>query len=220
MHVIDVLARHGVEFVVIGGFAAELHRAPVPRTQDIDVTPRVSEANLARLSAALVELEARVRATGVPEGLAFSHDAASLARVGVWNLTTSVGDFDLSFRPTGTGGYEDLATNAIVVHFAGHDVAVAALADVVRSKEAAGRPKDLATLPALHRRLDTLEGANLDELRSGVLQVLNERQKAASQGEGVSRIGQAYPMAPGVGPVTSPGPGPPNDPPPVRGHHR
>lgn len=77
----------------------------------------------------------------------------------MWNLTTSVGDFDLSFRPTGTEGYEDLATNAIVVHFAGHDVAVAALADVVRSKEAAGRPKDLATLPALHRRLDTLEGA-------------------------------------------------------------
>ncbi len=125
-----------------------------------------------------------------------------------------------SFRPTGTEGYEDLATNAIVVHFAGHDVVVAALADVVRSKEAAGRPKDLATLPARHRRLDTLEGANLDDLRSGVLEVLNERQKAASQGQGVSRIGQAYPMAPVVGPATSPRPCPPDDPPPARSHHR
>lgn len=144
----SVLARHGVDFVVIGGCAAELHGAPVPATQDIDVTPELSEPNLARLSAALYELGARVRTAAVPDGLAFSHDASSLARSGFWNLTTTCGDFDLSFRPSGTEGYEDLAAEAVVVVIAGHDVAVAALADVVRSKEAAGRPK-LRTWPPL-----------------------------------------------------------------------
>lgn len=89
MRVIDVLARHGVEFVVIGGFAAELYRAPIAPTQDIDVTPRLSAPNLARLSAALTELGARVRTQGVTEGLAFSHDAESLARASIWNLTTT-----------------------------------------------------------------------------------------------------------------------------------
>ncbi len=59
--IIDVLSRHGVDFVVIGGFAAELYRAPVPPTKDIDITPSMTEPNLARLSAALDELGARIR---------------------------------------------------------------------------------------------------------------------------------------------------------------
>ena len=113
VRILDVLARHDVEFVVIGGFAAELYRAPIPRTQDVDVTPRLSEANLGRLSAALYELQARVRTVDVAEGLPFSHDASSLARVGVWNLTTAAGDFDLSFRHTGTEGYDDLVATPL-----------------------------------------------------------------------------------------------------------
>ncbi|MDQ6725904.1 MAG: hypothetical protein M3066_07045 [Actinomycetota bacterium] len=53
---------------------------------------------------------------------------------------------------------------------------MAALADVVRSKEAAGRPKDLAVLAILRRRLQTLTGASLDELRSAVFQGWRRRQ--------------------------------------------
>lgn len=174
--ILDVLSHHEVEFVVIGGFAAELYRVPVPPTEDIDVTPSTSAANLARLSAALKELGARIRTADVPEGLPFSHDATSLARAGVWNLMTPAGDFDVSFRPSGTEGYEDLVRNAVVVDLGDHHVAVAALADVVRSKEAAGRPKDLAVLGALRRRLQTLTGVSLDELRSGLLQGFRRRQ--------------------------------------------
>ncbi len=101
---------------------------------------------------------------------------SSVARAGVWNLTTTAGNFDVSFRPSGTDGQEDLAANAVVVDIGDHHVAVAALADVVRSKEAAGRPKDLAVLAILHRRLQTLTGASQDELRSAVLQGLRRRQ--------------------------------------------
>lgn len=82
LRIIEVLARHGVDFVVIGGFAAELYRAPVPPTKDVDVTPTMAASNLTRLSAALYELDARIRTAEVPEGLPFSHDANSLARAG------------------------------------------------------------------------------------------------------------------------------------------
>jgi len=173
--VIDVLARHKVEFVVIGGFAAELYQAPIPPTHDIDITPRMTEPNLARLSGALQELRARVRTEGVPEGLPFSHDATSLARTTMWNLTTDAGDFDLSFRPTGTDGYDDLAGNAVVLEVAGHDVAVAALVDVVRSKTAAGRPKDHATLDTLRQWASSLQGVSVEELRERMGHALRER---------------------------------------------
>lgn len=39
VRVIEILADHGVEFVIIEGFAAALHGAPIPATQDVDVTP-------------------------------------------------------------------------------------------------------------------------------------------------------------------------------------
>lgn len=180
VRILDVLARHGVDFVVIGGFAAELYRAPIPGTQDIDVTPNTSMPNLARLSTALDDLGARVRSHAVPEGLPFSHDAASLGRTSVWNLTTPAGEFDISFYPSGTDGYDDLAANAVMVEVGGHNVAVAALADVVRSKEAAGRPKDLNTLATLRQWVEVLRASTLDDLRSEAAQVL--RQRAGKKG--------------------------------------
>ncbi len=177
--VIAVLARHQVEFVLIGGFAAELYQAPVPPTQDIDITPRLTQPNLARLSSALDELQARIRTQAVPEGLAFSHDAASLAKATIWNLSTSAGDFDLTFRPSGTDGFEDLVTNAIVLDIAGHDVAVAALADIVRSKTAAGRPKDHATLDTLRQWVTRLAGVSAEDLCGRMHEALRRRAALA-----------------------------------------
>jgi hypothetical protein len=177
--VIEVLNRHGVEYVVIGGFAAEVHDAAVPPTRDIDVTPRSSPENLARLSAALYELDAKVRADGVPEGLSFNHDATSLAQARVWNLTSLAGEFDITFQPSGTAGYDDLAVNAIHLAVYGQDLPVADLADLIRSKEAAGRPKDFSALPALHRRLAEQAGIPL-------VQRIAEMTKAAAARAGAS----------------------------------
>jgi len=85
-------------------------------------------------------------------GIPFNHDAASLRRTDIWNLTCGYGEFDLAFRPAGIpGGYRELAIHAHLVAVEGVEVYVADLADVIRSKEAAGRPKDLRVLPALYR---------------------------------------------------------------------
>lgn len=146
------LQRHDVDFVLIGGMAAALHGSPL-LTQDIDITPLRTQDNLRRLSNALREMDARVRAAELDEPLPFDHNADSLAAVEVWNLATPHGDFDISFIPTGTGGYDDLRRDATEVAFRGLRIVVASLADVIRSKEAAGRDKDRRALPVLREIL-------------------------------------------------------------------
>jgi hypothetical protein len=151
--ILRVLAEHRVAYVLIGGLAAAIHGSD-ELTTDIDITPNSSPSNLGRLSAALDDLHAMVRTENEPEGLPFDHDAESIARVTTWNLLTDFGALDLTFQPAGTQGYPDLRRDAERIVILGIPVTVASLADVVRSKEAAGRPKDLRSLPALRRLLD------------------------------------------------------------------
>ena len=65
------------------------------------------------------------------------------------NLETDAGDLDVSYVPTGTGGYDDLASRADRFDLNGVIAPTAALLDVIRSKTAANRPKDQASLPLL-----------------------------------------------------------------------
>lgn len=151
--ILRTLHDRGVRFVVIGGFASLFHGS-AHVTYDIDITPERSTENLSRLSDALRDLDARIRAEGLDDPLPFHHDAKSLDAVAVWNLRTPHGDLDISFCPSGTSGYADLHRDALDTTVLGIRVEMASLADVVRSKEAAGRPKDQLTLPTLRRLLD------------------------------------------------------------------
>jgi len=147
-----VLAAHDVDFVLIGGYAAALHGSD-HLTFDVDITPSRDAANLDRLSEALHELRARVRVDGIEGGLEFQHDGPSLARASMWNLVTDAGDLDLSFEPCGTDGWADLHRGAVTVGLVSGPTEVASLADIVRSKETANRPKDQLVLPTLRRLL-------------------------------------------------------------------
>jgi len=150
--IVAALNRHQVRYVVIGAFAAIAQQAPIPATRHIDLTPEASQENLTRLSLALKELGARIRTDEVPDGLPFDHDATSLAAAEVWNLICADGEFDISFHPSGfTAGYAQLVVNAHRLRVGEVEVVVADLADVIRSKESAGRPKDLRVLPMLYR---------------------------------------------------------------------
>ena len=154
-----VLAGEGVQFVLIGGMAAVLH-GDVGVTVDLDVVPDRDAANLERLARALRTLRARIRTEGEPEGLAFDCSAQffeSLSPDSIVNMTTEAGDLDVTFCPSGTQGFGDLRRDAVRIE-AGErlHVLVASLADVIRSKEAAGREKDRLALPRLRRLLDRL----------------------------------------------------------------
>lgn len=155
LEILRVLERHRVRYVLIGAAAARVAGAPVV-TEDIDVTPAADHENLERLAAALRELGARLRSVE-PAGVAFQVDARTLAGAELWTLTTSAGDLDLCFLPAGTRGYDDLRREASRERLGrGLTVTVASLRDVIRSKEAAGRDKDLAQLPLLRRTLEQI----------------------------------------------------------------
>jgi hypothetical protein len=159
--IVSALNKHRVRYVVIGAFAAIAQQAPIDPTRDIDFTPDTAIDNLRRLSAALKDLDARIRTDAVADGLPFDHNGASLGRAAVWNLICRYGEFDLSFRPSGfDGGYAQLAVHAHRVTVDGIDVTIADLDDVIRSKEAAGRPKDLRVLPALYRHRANRRGGS------------------------------------------------------------
>lgn len=155
---LDVLAAHDVDFVVIGGFAVELYDVAVPPTRDVDITP-AGGSNLERLAAALDELDARLRVPdGPPEGVKLPGgiDGTFLAEMTTAALVTAAGPLDISLRPDGTDGYPDLAQQSVEIEYEGRSVPVASLEDIIRSKEAAGRSKDIMVLPALREHLRRL----------------------------------------------------------------
>ncbi|MBX7068553.1 MAG: hypothetical protein K1X38_04130 [Microthrixaceae bacterium] len=157
--VFEVLQRHDVEYVLIGGLAAVAHGSPLPTT-DVDVTPDRRRENLDRLAGALRELEARIRTTD-PDGVVFPVDGAFLAaQPRMLNLTTAAGDVDLTFVPAGfEGGFDDLCVESDPVELVdGVIVRVATLRAIIRSKEAADREKDRRALPYLRALLDETGG--------------------------------------------------------------
>ena len=148
-----VLVGHGVQFVLIGGMAARLHDTGHP-TIDVDICPAADDANLARLAGALSELGARLRVSGDVEGVPFEAHADMLRDTELMTLITQHGPLDLCFAPAGfPDGYVTLSENASVIELVAVDVPVASLEDVVASKRAAGRPKDVIALPPLEARL-------------------------------------------------------------------
>ncbi len=138
---ITTLAAHGVSYVLIGAMAARL-QGFARMTADADITPARDAANLEKLASALRDLNARVYTEGVPEGLPFDVSARTLARAEIWNLVTEAGRLDIVFIPSGTGGYDDLAAGAVRFRVFGVELDAARLEDILRSKEAAGRPQD------------------------------------------------------------------------------
>jgi len=137
---------------VIGGFAALLYGSPYI-TSDIDIVPERGKVNLDSLSDALRKLNARVWTSTEPKGVAFDHDGR-LGEVDIWSLVTDAGRLDITFSPSGTTGFEDLSRDAEPMAVLDVPSHVASLADVIRSKEAAGRDKDRLVLPVLRQILE------------------------------------------------------------------
>jgi len=153
--ILQALQDHSVDFIVVGVMAAVAQGAPV-YTRDLDVTPSSAADNYGRLAEALRTIDAKLR---LPDGeaLGFPIEARFLAGNTACTLLTRTGVLDLVYIPAGTRGYEDLRRNAVELDLGtGHPALVASLIDVIRMKEAAGRPKDEATLPALRQTLEVI----------------------------------------------------------------
>lgn len=153
--VVATMNRQGVRYIIIGGVASQLHGAPVERTYDIDVVPDRAGRNLDALARALEEMNARLWiGPDEPSGLAMVFDRTSLGEIQSFlNLITDHGPLDITYTPDGTQGYPDLRRSVVIIKVGNVAAPVAALEDVIRSKEAAGRIKDLDLVPRLQRFL-------------------------------------------------------------------
>src|SRR4051812_11903036 len=105
--ILEGLVRHEVQFVLIGGVAANVHGYPLP-TQDVDITPAPDRANYVRPAAALGEMNARTRVEGEREGVLFLSDGATPAANVTWTPPPAPGTPDIFPEPAGTSGFRDI----------------------------------------------------------------------------------------------------------------
>lgn len=153
---IGALVRAEVDFVVIGGVAVVIQASP-RFTRDLDISYATDTANLDRLGALLVTLDARLR--GVEDDVPFTPDARTLRHAQLLTLATRDGDLDLLADPPGSPGYAALRRHADLVDLDGASVPIASLEDLIEMKRAAGRPQDQIDIESLEAARTRLRGA-------------------------------------------------------------
>lgn len=151
---VQTLCDGGVDFVVIGGVAANVHGSAVV-TFDLDVCYSRTARNLSRLVAALGRFHPRPR--GFPADLPFICDEATLRNATGLTLQTDLGELDLLAEVAGLGSFDEVKAHSIEVEAFGRKVLVLDLPALIRAKRATGRRKDILALPELEGLLEASE---------------------------------------------------------------
>jgi hypothetical protein len=136
------LNEHGLEAILIGNMAAALHGAPVS-TLDIDLYFRKTPRNMQKLKRVAGTLEAVILRPYYPVSALFRlHRERDGLQIDV------MGHID------GVQSYEGVRGRAGVYEIGGQKLLAASLDDIIRSKRAAGRGKDLAVIDILEKTRD------------------------------------------------------------------
>jgi hypothetical protein len=144
------LVEHEVEFCLIGAAAAWLQGSPAV-TLDLDVMPRRDLDNADRLAAALNALGARHKDSAGATEL----EGADFLGWQTQRFATDAGPLDVVPAAAAIGSYEDVAT--VEISLGEFSIRAITIDQVIASKEALGRPKDLAALPALRAAQEARE---------------------------------------------------------------
>jgi len=149
--ILDVLIKHNVKFVIVGGVSAVLQGAPVV-TFDLDIVHAREPDNLDRLVAALEELGAHYREHTQQ---VLKPKASHLASPGHHLLMTSGGPLDLLGEVGDRQGFSQLLGQTVEFEIGqGRRVKVLALGALIELKKRLGRDKDKAALAVLQRALE------------------------------------------------------------------
>jgi predicted nucleotidyltransferase len=154
LSIIKTLASHGVEFIVVGGVAANLFGS-ARLTYDLDIVYSRKEANLGKIVNALRNANPYLR--GAPPGLPFKLDLRTLRNGLNFTLTTDLGPIDLLGEIPGARAYEELLNDSFEINEQDLIFRCVTLPRLIQLKNAAGRPKDLEALGELRAILEDLE---------------------------------------------------------------
>ena len=135
----------GLDAVVIGNSAAALHGVPIT-TQDIDLFVKDTPRNAEKIKQLVETLGDHVMASRPFE--------PSSRMIRIEGLPV---DIDIIFALSSQAKYESVKSRSQVIVIDGVSLRVSHLRDVIEAKRAAGRPKDLATLPTLEQFLRVQE---------------------------------------------------------------
>ncbi len=152
--VANVFAKHNVEFMFIGKGGAIILGYPAA-TQDVDLFPEKSIENGRNIVAALLEL-----------GFEFSEEIAGNIVAGVDFVQLKQGPFDLDlvFAPDGIESFVEAKKRMVIIE----GFPVANIRDIIASKRASGREKDLNDLPLLEDFRVEFEKQMRGELKTSV----------------------------------------------------
>jgi hypothetical protein len=148
----QALARHGVEYVTVGGVALQAHGAQ-RLTRDLDVAIAASSENMGRLAAALAELDARILGPNGQRSRS-APSAALLASGDQWHLITDHGPLDVLTVPAHVGSFANMRARAHEVPLGDITVPIAHKNDLLKMKRASGRPHDVADVRLLESLSD------------------------------------------------------------------
>jgi predicted nucleotidyltransferase len=157
--ILPLMVQHGIDFILIGGVAANVHGSG-RATYDVDLVYRRNSDNIRRIVGAFASLQPYLR--GAPPGLPFRFDETTIASGLNFTLVTTLGDVDLLGEVVGGGIYEQLLPFTIGIEVFGVKCRCVTLERLIQLKRAAGRPKDLEVIAEL---LTLLEERN--KLQSG-----------------------------------------------------
>jgi hypothetical protein len=141
-----VLAEHEVDYLVIGGVAAQVHGRR-RTTKDLDVTPAPDPENFQRLADALVALDAHPVQLG-PCAPAPTAEQLRLAPI-VPPLTTRHGELHVLNEVPGATAYAGMRTRALVIDLDGIAMRIVGVDDLIRMKQTTARPGDIEDIEAL-----------------------------------------------------------------------
>lgn len=143
---LSALTDSGVEFIVVGGAAANAHGV-ARLTFDLDIVYRRTAENIRRIVAAISPLHPYLR--GAPPGLPFRWDERTVASGLNFTLITNLGELDLLGEITGGGGYDALLPHAVELDIFNVRCNCLGIEKLIEVKNAAGRPKDFEPMAEL-----------------------------------------------------------------------
>ena len=130
----------GIEFVLVGGYAAMLHGSSL-LTRDLDVCTVLTPGNIEKLRDAFRDFHP-VHRLSSPQRSFLDEPDSGIALDNLY-LNTDLGTLDLLGRITGIGDYQRVARDAVEIELFGRRVRAISLDDLIGAKEAIGRDKDL-----------------------------------------------------------------------------
>ncbi len=136
---LERLAEAGLEFVVVGGFAAVTHGATYV-TRDVDICAVLTGENVERLRRALADWNPQHRMT--PQKLSFLKYPPVGEPVNNLYLQTDMGVVDILTSVLGVGDFGRLNAQAEELEVDGRKFRIISLADLITAKDAMGRDKD------------------------------------------------------------------------------